>query len=116
MPDISEQSIAGLAIDYWKLLNSLHRAASELPHERSTRFLAQARFSTARLEAHLENAGLRLVTFDGKCMSTEFPVTVVNADEAAGHESQVIENTIEPAVVAGARVVSPGRVIIRGKD
>lgn len=111
MTEDSEAAFASLASDYWKLLRSFERLASELPEERSTRTKAQARFSAGRLVSHLEAAGLQLVTFDGQVITPSLPVVAVNADEVGGHKLISVESTIEPAIVSGSRVVLMGRVI-----
>ena len=107
----SETILGALAVDYWKLLRSFERLASETPIEKSARLQAQARFSAGRLSAHLEACGLQLATFEGQPISAELPVVAINADEFEGQLGVIVESTIEPAVVAGTRIVSVGRVV-----
>ena len=107
----THEVIAALAVDYWKLLRSFERLACEMPEGRADRLQAQARFSTGRLQTHLEACGLKLATFDGQAIDPALPVVAINADEMEGVSNAIVESTVEPAVVAGPRVISIGRVI-----
>lgn len=106
-----DEVVAALVVDYWKLLRSFERLAAELPEARAERLQAQARFSTGRLQAHLDAFGLQLATFDGQRIEPSLPIVAINADELEGEADPVVESTVEPAVVAGSRVISIGRVI-----
>lgn len=103
--------VAALAVDYWKLLKSFERLASEMPEERSARLNAQARFSAGRLQTHLETYGLQLVTFEGQIIDPSMPIVAINADDLQDQQRVIVESTIEPAVVAGTKVISVGRVM-----
>lgn len=107
----AETILAALAVDYWKLLRSFERLASDAPADKSARLQAQARFSAGRLSSHLDACGLQLATFDGQAIAAEMPVVPINADELEGEPGVVVESTVEPAVVAGARIISVGRVV-----
>jgi len=107
----TETILGAMAIDYWKLLRSFERLASDAPTGKSARLEAQARFSAARLSSHLDDCGLRLVTFEGHTITAEMPIVAINADEFEGQPGVVVESTIEPAVIAGSRIVSVGRVV-----
>lgn len=111
MSEDAEAIIGALAVDYWKLLRSFERLASEAPAEKSARLQAQVRFSASRLSTHLEVYGLKLVTFEEQVISAEMPVIAINADEFEGRPGVIVESTIEPAVVSGARIISVGRVL-----
>lgn len=111
MEGIAETVLGALAVDYWKLLRSFERVAADAPPDKAVRLQAQARFSANRLTAHLEASGLNLVTFDGQAITAEMPIIAINADEFDGQPGIVVESTIEPAVVAGSRVISVGRVV-----
>lgn len=106
-----EKIVGALAVDYWKLLRSFERLASEAPADKKARLEAQVRFSAARLAAHLEGYGLQLATFEGQVIAAEMPIVAINADEFVGQPVVIVESTIEPAIVAGARIVSVGRVV-----
>lgn len=106
-----QEVMAALAVDYWKLLRSFEKLAEEMPEGRAARLQAQARFSNGRLHSHLEACGLQIATFDGQQISASLPIVTINADEMEGIADPIVESTVEPAVVAGAQVISLGRVI-----
>ena len=107
----ADSIVAALAVDYWKLLKSFERLISEMPEERSVRLNAQARFSAGRLQTHLEAYGLQLATFDGQIIDPSMPIVAVNAGDLQDQLQVIVESTIEPAVVAGTKVISVGRVM-----
>lgn len=106
-----ELVIAGLAVDFWKLLRSFERAIGDMPADKVDRLNAQVRYAAGRLARHLEQCGLQVVTFDGEPITPAIPVIAINADELGDDGRVVVQSTIEPAVVAGSRVLSTGRVI-----
>lgn len=120
-----EPVLCGLAVDYWKLLRAYERLAAETPDPRGQRLMAQARYADARLSVHLEGAGLLLATFEGQEITPQIPVVAINADDLGGDDRGentaaprkiVVGSTLEPAVVAGARVLAMGRVIAQEED
>ena len=109
--------IAGLAIDFWKLLRVAERLAEGLPEERRRRAEAQLRFSSGRLESHLQQLNASLVTFQGQRFGAELPAVAVNADDFASSSELFIESAVEPAVIVDGKVVQNARVMLReGND
>lgn len=106
-----EPVLAALAVDYWKLLRSFERAISDMPADRIERLNAQVRYAAGRLSRHLDDCHLQLVTFDGEPLTPSIPVIAINAEELGNESRVVVQSTIEPAIVAGSRVLSTGRVI-----
>ena len=107
----SEAALADLAVDYWKLHRAFERALIYLDEDRAHRAAAQARFAAGRLDAVLAGAGLKLARFEGHALGPELPVEAINADELAPIVEPVVVETIEPAVLAGDRVVRMGRAM-----
>lgn len=103
--------IGALAVDYWKLLRSFERLSAEASSEKLPRLQAQARFSAGRLSSHLDAYGLQLATFDGQEITPSMPIIAINGDELEGASGIVVESTIEPAIVAGSRIILVGRVL-----
>ena len=105
-----------MAVDYWKLLRAFERAVGEVPEARAARFQAQARFAASRLATHLDAGGLHLGTYEGQAITPAIPVVALNADDLADEVRVVVESTVEPAVIAGNRVLALGRVIASAGD
>ena len=106
--------LAQLAIEYWKLHRGFEKASRDLPAERLGKAVAQLRYSIGQLDKLLEQAGLRLATFDDEEFSAELPVSPINAEDLNGEEASFVDSTIEPAVIADGAVVRAGKVILRG--
>jgi hypothetical protein len=104
------QSLAEIAIEYWKLLKSQERAVAATPPETQARLGAQGRYAAGRLSTILDREGLRIVEFDGQTFEVNLPAMALNADEMPDADGAIVERTIEPAVVS-----KDGDVIIMGK-
>lgn len=113
---VSAEALAALAVDYWKLLRAFDRAIDHVPPERARRLEAQSRFSATRLDAHLSGAGLELAVFDGREITPEIPVIAINAEECSGAGRLLVGDTVEPAVIAGPRVLALSRVVAVAGD
>lgn len=114
---LNEKGFANLAIELWKLIRSFEQALQMLPLDKQQKVKAQVRFSYNRLLSLLDDADLRMVSFDGKPFEPNLPVTAVNADDFDGvTENLVVKQTIEPAVVKETKVLVFGKVTLaRGK-
>ncbi len=111
MTDINEAAVADLAVEYWKLHRAFERAISHLDESRAHRAAAQARFAAGKLEAVLSGIGLRIVVFDSQIIGPTIPVQAINSDELGAIIDPIVVETIDPAVLAGDRVVRMGRVV-----
>lgn len=111
--------------------SATQQPAPQLPARPSSgiageRLMAPARYADARLATHLESAGLHFATFEGQEITPQIPVVAINADdlgtrddtdnEATTPRRIVVGSTLEPAIVAGARVLVMGRVIAQEED
>ena len=106
-----EPALCALAVDYWKLLRAYERLVADETGAKAARLSAQARYADGRLTSHLDDAGMMLMTFDGQDITPEIPVIAVNADDLASARQAIVSQTLEPAIVAGPRVLAMGRVI-----
>ena len=109
----TNETIARLAVEYWKLLRAFERTLTRLAPEHVPRTTAQLRYSAGRLESLLAEGGLSLVTFEGKPFEPNLPATALNAEDFTGVIDLVVESTVEPAVVADMKVVVWGKVLVR---
>lgn len=113
----SEDAAAGaLALDFWKLLKVCERLSGELPDDRRVRWEAQLRFSSGRLEKHLQALGLELHTYQGMQFGPEIPAVAVNAEDFSSAEDLTIESAIEPALILRGRVLQNARVMLKERD
>jgi hypothetical protein len=103
---------AHLSIEYWKLLRSFERALESVTSERRPGLVAQVRYSSNRLEALLNECGMRLIAFDGVPFEVNLPAAAVNGDEFGPDENLFVERTIEPAVIWQMQIIVMGRAFL----
>ena len=108
----SRQIIAAIVVEYWRLLQSFERIIDLVTPDAKARFIAQARYSAGRLEQLTQEAGLRIVVFDGVAFEPNLPAVAINADDFSSIEELIVERTIEPAVIYDTKVVLMGRVYL----
>ncbi len=110
MDDSTGEIIADLAVDYWKLMRAFERLLGQVPPERARRAEGQLRFAAGRLTISLEAAGLSLAVFDGRPLDATIPASAINAEDTL--DFAIITETLEPAVLAGNRVLRTARVVV----
>lgn len=106
--------VAKYSLEMWKLLRAFERTLNDLPDEKKQRRAAQFRYSSSRLDGLLDEAGLRLLTFDGQRFTANLPVSPLNADDVCDPHNAIIESTIEPAIVGQNILIHTGKVILAG--
>jgi hypothetical protein len=102
-----------LSTEYWRLLRLLEKAVKSQPFDKRPKGTAQLQYAQGRLKAILEENGLRLISYDKSPYSPNLPVTVANEDDVYGNEKLIIEDTLEPTILADGNVVAMGKVILR---
>ena len=102
-----------LSIEYWRLLRLLEKAVKNQPFDKQASANAQLRYALSRLEDILKENGFRLISYGHTPYSPNLPVTVVNKEDVSGNENLVIEETLEPTILAGGNVVTMGKVIVK---
>jgi hypothetical protein len=108
------EATSRLVVEYWKLLRSYERTASELSEAKAAKVQAQIRYSSQRLDQVLTDAGIRLVCFDGEPFSPELPVSAINAEDLEGCEHPTVERTLEPTLLQDGSVLHTGKVLLKG--
>lgn len=111
-----EDTMAKLAVEYWKLLRVLERALDSVPEDRRERYASQGRYAADRLNELLRDRRMSVQSFDGMDFEVNLPVSPVNGDEFQGRADVVVARTIEPAVIADMRPVLMGKVYLASKE
>ena len=109
---LHRQNLARLAIEYWRLLKFAERALGGVPTQIRPAWSAQLRYSTQRLSAILADSGLRAIGYEGQDFEPNLPVTVVNAEDAAGFPNPAVERTLEPTITAAGEILALGKVAL----
>ena len=107
------QSLAALAVQYWKLCVAFERELGFVSPDRVQPGEAQLRFSRRRLDSILEGEGLRLATYDGQSWTSDIPASPVNAEDISDAEAAIVDMTIEPTIIRANGIVHPGKVTLR---
>jgi hypothetical protein len=111
-----EDTMARLAVEYWKLLRVLERALESVPDERRERFASQGRYAADRLDELLRERKMSVQSFDGMDFEINLPASAVNGDEFPNRTDVVVARTIEPAVIADMRPILMGKVYLASKE
>jgi hypothetical protein len=112
----SDDTLARLAVEYWKLLRVLERVLENVPEERRERFASQGRYGADRLDELLKERQMSVQSFDGMDFEINLPASPVNGDEFPGRTDAVVARTIEPAVIVDMRPVLMGKVYLASKE
>src|ERR1700674_100676 len=112
----NDQTVARLAVEYWKLLRVLERALESVPDERRERFASQGRYAADRLDELLRERKMSVQSFDGMDFEINLPASAVNGDEFPNRTDVVVARTIEPAVIADMRPILMGKVYLASKE
>lgn len=107
-------ALVQITLEMWKLLRSFERAVEDIPLEKQARRAAQHRYSQGRLDTILEDAGIRILTFDGQKFTANLPVTPLNADEIENSEDAIVESTLEPTIIGRNSVLHTGKIMLLG--
>ena len=99
----SDETMARLAVEYWKLLRVLERALDSVPEERRERFASQGRYAADRLDDLLRDA-MSVESFDGMDFEINLPASAVNGDEFPNRTDVVVARTSNPP---SSRICAP---------
>ncbi len=105
-------SLATLAGNYWRLLNSYERLIAESSTEKHTRLKSNYRNAERRLTAILNQHNIKIISYEGKAYTPNLAVTVVNDDEFSDNEKLIVEYMMEPTVMLGEQILSMGKAVL----
>lgn len=108
----TEATTAEIASEYWKLIRSFSKVVETIGPESRNRVEAQVRYSTNRLYALLSQVDMNLIVYRGEIFDSYLPVVAINADEFVGDDNLIIQDTIEPTIMLGRRVIRTGKVYL----
>ena len=109
----ASSALAALAVQYWKLCAMLERELEFLGDARVSAAGAQLRFARRKLDAILEDQGLRLATYDGAHWSADVPASPVNGEDIGEADTPMVETTLEPTIIGPDGIVHAGKITLR---
>ncbi|MGR3915080.1 MAG: hypothetical protein OD918_11335, partial [Gammaproteobacteria bacterium] len=110
------ESIKSMAVDSWRLVDANERICADLPHAKRKRADARLRNLRRAMNSHimrlLAQNGIEMPDFTGKPYDANYPIRAVNADEFADGDILLVQETLEPALVKGGRVLHFAKVVL----
>lgn len=85
---------------------------SKLDAGDSARYLSQYSWFGKKVEAALENAGLRIVNMEGQYYDVGMAATPLNIDDFEQEDKLYVEQMVEPIIMDGDTVAKSGSVIL----
>ena len=110
---LSEESVAQLCVEYWKLTKVTKKAIDSLPENERRRLDSHLKFSDRQLEMLVNQLGLKLVEFEEEEFHAGLSVTVDNASDYSEMDDLIVAKTLEPTVMADMKIIRPGRVLVK---
>ena len=109
----AEPALIDLAVECWRFSRVYARAVTRLDVAEAQRFVSQRRYFENRLAECLSSAGLALVHHEGETFDTGMAVSALNIADFGPDEPLIVDQMIEPIVMAGATLKRPGTVMLR---
>lgn len=106
------KSIVDMAVESWRFRRIFEKAMSKLDAGDSSRYVSQFAWFIKKVDAALENAGLRIVNVEGQYFDVGMAVTPLNMDDFDAHNRLFVEQMIEPIIMDAESVVKTGTVIL----
>ena len=110
------KSIIDIAVESWRLRRVFEKAMSKLEAGDSSRYLNQFTWFIKKVDAALENAGLRIVNVEGQYFDVGMAVTPQNMDDFDTYDRLYVEQMLEPIIMDAESVVKTGTVILGRAD
>ena len=106
-------ALAKLTSEYWRLLRNYERLMANLPPNNRT--MSTYRNSERKMNAILEDQGIKIISYEKQEYSPNLAVTILNGDEFENNEGLVISQMTEPTVMQGDRILIIGKAILSKK-
>jgi len=110
------KSIIDMAVESWRFRRVFEKAMSKLNAGDSSKYVSQFAWFIKKVDAALENAGLRIVNVEGQYFDVGMAVTPLNMDDFDTHDRLFVEQMIEPIIMDAESVVKTGTVILGRAD
>ncbi len=110
------KSIIDMAVESWRLRRVFEKAMSKLNAGDSSKYVSQFAWFIKKVDAALENAGLRIVNVEGQYFDIGMAVTPLNMDDFDVHDHLFVEQMIEPIIMDAESVVKTGTIILGRAD
>jgi hypothetical protein len=112
----AEGALIAIGVESWRLSRLFKRALEKLDLNEANRFESQLRYFERKLEGHLSDAGIRLVTVEGDRFDPGMAATALNAADFSGDQDLIVDQMIEPIVMGKDGLLREGVVLLARKS
>lgn len=112
--DASGRSLAEIAVESWRLDQTVERVLLRMEPMDAERFASQYRWFRKKVDGALADAKMRIVDLTGQPYSVGVAATPLNLDEFDGEEL-IVAQMVEPIVLFDGKVVHTGTLILAPK-
>jgi len=110
------KSIIDMAVESWRFRRIFEKAMTKLDAGDSSRYVNHFSWFTKKVDAVLENAGLRIVNVEGQFFDIGMAVTPLNLDDFDVHDRLIVEQMVEPIIMEAGSVIKTGTVTLGRVD
>jgi hypothetical protein len=103
-----------LTVESWRFSRLFGRLLQRIDVSEQQRYNNQFTYYLKSLEETLASAGLRLVNLEGQPYDPGMPVSAVNAGDFGADDALIVEQMLEPVIMASEGLAKSG-VVILGK-
>ena len=115
-PTVSVQPLMEIAVEAWRLDRVVDKALQRMSPMDAERLVGQYRWFRRKVDAAMEDAGLRAVDLTGQAYSIGMAVTALNMDEFDDDEDLTVAQMVEPVILFDGRVMRTGAVILEREE
>jgi hypothetical protein len=108
-----EALLIDMAVEGWRMSRLFLRIASKLDAGESARYVNQLRFFQRQMEEILRSAGFTLVNVEGQEYDPGMAATALNAGDFGPGDRLVIDQMVEPIIMAESGIRRTGTVTLR---
>lgn len=108
------KGITNIAVEAWRLERLLYKLLLTLDIKEQRRYSSKLRWFVKSTYSSLEEAGLKIIDYDGHLYDSGIPVTPINLDDFSENDVLYINQMIEPVIIdANGGVVHTGTVSLQ---
>ncbi len=107
-----QQSIVSIAAEQFRFKRVFEKAISKLEIDEQAKYVSQFSWFEKKVTKALNEAGLKIVNFEGQIYDPGMAVTPLNIDDFETDDQLYIIQTIEPIIMQEDKVFKTGTVIL----
>lgn len=113
MNTVDQKIIIDIAVDSWRFTRIFLRALGKLDAGEANRYMSQFKYYLERLEANLDDAGVKIVNLEGQAYDSGMAVKALNIEDFALEDALIVEQMLEPVVMGGSGLLREGTVMLQ---